>query len=236
LTPTELILARLEAHFDQHYVLDSAPYLKAAQVVHRLNEVLGVAGWTHSVLRDGFDEASDTLWCYGQLRGLIDGQPFVREAYGGQKIKRSRTTQAALNYGDDLKAAQTDSLKKCAKELGVGGYLDDPAEVALATREQAERRRPAASGAVVANGSGLAVDTSTGEVVTCATCNKPLEVHRFANNDTWSAQELARRSTAKFGKTLCFEHYKAANDEKAVASAERIPALRRGPLPPEAGG
>ena len=47
----------------------------------------------------------------------------VRQQFGSQKIRRSRSSGAPLDLGFDLKGASTDALKKCASLLGVGLYL-----------------------------------------------------------------------------------------------------------------
>jgi hypothetical protein len=241
-SPSLSTLDRLEAHFPKHGVRDGVEYIKAADVVHRLNEVLGPWGWTHVELRDGYDEATDTVWSYGRLEGFIDGQPFAREQYGGQKVNR-RTRGVpegergpVTDWANDKKGAKTDSLKKCAKEIGVAGYMDDPEERAEAHQEQTvarvAARRPAAAptpitaaAPVVAN--GRVVDQRTGEVLVCADCRIELEVHRFANNATWSAAELARRSREKFaGKVYCFDHYKKRSDAKAQDAVSGNPKLK----------
>src|SRR5579859_3517686 len=102
------VLAALEARFEVHYDDGkSNTTVSIAQVVGRLNRVLGLSGWHHEVLREGFEPESEELWCYGRLSGDIDGVPFVREAYGGKKLARARREgHLPLNWTDDRKAAQ----------------------------------------------------------------------------------------------------------------------------------
>jgi len=49
----------------------------------------------------------------------------VKEQWGGASIKRYSSTKAIISLGDDIKAATTDSLKKCASLLGIGLHLYD---------------------------------------------------------------------------------------------------------------
>lgn len=98
-------------------------YVSGEQVVRRLNEVLGVAGWSFRVLRHDIHAEADEAWALGELVAEIGGKTVVRQQFGSQKLKRSRSTGAPLDIGFDLKGATTDAMKKCASLLGVGLYL-----------------------------------------------------------------------------------------------------------------
>lgn len=52
----------------------------------------------------------------------------VKEQWGGASIKRYSSTKTIISLGDDIKAATTDSLKKCASLLGIGLHLYDKDE------------------------------------------------------------------------------------------------------------
>jgi hypothetical protein len=98
-------------------------YISGEQVVRRLNEVLGVGGWSFRVLRHDINPEADEAWALGELVADIDARTVVRQQFGSQKLKRSRSTGAPLDIGFDLKGAATDAMKKCASLLGVGLYL-----------------------------------------------------------------------------------------------------------------
>src|SRR5438445_6186687 len=98
-------------------------FISGEQVVSRLNEVLGVAGWSFRVLRHDINPEADEAWALGELVAEIAERTVVRQQFGSQKLKRSRSTGAPLDLGFDLKGASTDALKKCASLLGVGLYL-----------------------------------------------------------------------------------------------------------------
>jgi len=111
-------------------------YITGEQVVSRLNEVLGPGGWSFNIKQQGINPDADEAWVLGVLTAQIeDGQNVVvREQFGSQKIKRSRTTNSPLDIGFDYKGAATDALKKCASWIGVGLYLS----------ERKQQTRPAA--------------------------------------------------------------------------------------------
>src|SRR5215208_280668 len=78
-------------------------YVSGEQVVRRLNEVLGVAGWSFRILRHDIHAEADEAWALGELVAEIEGQTVVRQQFGSQKLRRSRTTGAPLDIGFDLK-------------------------------------------------------------------------------------------------------------------------------------
>jgi hypothetical protein len=112
-------------------------FISGEQVVSRLNEVLGVGGWSFRVLRQEIHAEADEVWALGEMVADIDGKCVTRQQFGSQKIKRSRSTGAPLDLGFDLKGASTDAMKKCASWLGVGLYL---------SRKPAPRQRTARVG------------------------------------------------------------------------------------------
>jgi hypothetical protein len=98
-------------------------YITGEQVASRLNEVLGVGGWSFRVLHQEIHAEADEVWALGEMVADIDGKTVTRQQFGSQKLKRSRSTGAPLDLGFDLKGAATDAMKKCASWLGVGLYL-----------------------------------------------------------------------------------------------------------------
>lgn len=98
-------------------------YVTGEQVTRRLNEVLGVGGWSFRILKHDISTEADEVWCLGELTAEVDGKTITRQQFGSQKLKRSRATGVPLDIGFDLKGAATDAMKKCASLLGVGLYL-----------------------------------------------------------------------------------------------------------------
>jgi hypothetical protein len=98
-------------------------FVSGEQVIRRLNEVLGVGGWSFRILGHDLNTEADEVWALGELVAEIDDKTVVRQQFGSQKLRRSRSTGAPLDLGFDLKGASTDAMKKCASLLGVGLYL-----------------------------------------------------------------------------------------------------------------
>ena len=122
------VYARLSAPFEQTYERAGYTYITGEQATTRLNEVLGVTGWSYSVKEHGYSQQADSYWVLGQLRAMIDGVEVVREQFGSNQIKRFKsqapgTKGNIIDVGFDMKGASTDAFKKCAAQIGVGLYL-----------------------------------------------------------------------------------------------------------------
>lgn len=84
--------------------------LKAQYVLERLNEVLGFMNWSHGGEYEVQDDGS--VLFKGALVVNLDGR--TNKFFGvGFSAKKK-------NIGDAYKSAKTDSLSKCASQIGVG--------------------------------------------------------------------------------------------------------------------
>jgi hypothetical protein len=91
-------------------------YVEGHTVIARLNEAFDGA-WSFEVVSHEIRE--DEVLVLGRL--VADGA--VTMQFGASQVTRDRETKALVSLGDDLKAAGTDALKKCATFLGVGLHL-----------------------------------------------------------------------------------------------------------------
>lgn len=105
----------------------SLTYIPVSEVITRLNKVLGIDSWSFNILsceRDALDP--DYIVAHVRLMWHTDGtrpeNAIVRDGFGGQKIKRTKTGDI-VDLGDEMKGAVSDALKKAAQTLGVGLYL-----------------------------------------------------------------------------------------------------------------
>ena len=76
----------------------------------------------------------------GKLTCHSNGRTIVKMQYGNKDIICKRGTSDPLSIGNDLKAAATDALKKCAAEIGIAADIYnklDFREVNVDTREPA---------------------------------------------------------------------------------------------------
>ena len=102
--------AQIRQRKGRNGVLD---YVEGHNVIHRLNEALDGA-WsfeiTHHELRE--DEVV--------VLGKLSTESVTKMQFGVSQVTREKGSGAMVSLGDDLKAAATDALKKCATFLGVG--------------------------------------------------------------------------------------------------------------------
>jgi hypothetical protein len=203
--PDAEVYARLAAPFDGTFKdvrggID-LEYITGEQAITRLNEVLGVTGWSFRVLEHGFHPEADEFWVLAEISARIGDSTLVRQQFGSQKMKRYRTTDSPLDVGFDLKGATTDALKKTASLLGVGLYL---------SRKEAQPDPGQ-------NGSGerrlsLVGESQTGDSpLFCEECDQELREVRFRDGTSWAPLQLASYGRRKHGRVLCMEHYREAN-------------------------
>ena len=105
--------AQIKQRRGRNGVLD---YVEGHSVIARLNDALDAA-WSFEVVSHEVRE--DEVLVLGRL--VAAG--VVKMQFGASAVTRDRETRACLSLGDDLKAAATDALKKCATFLGVGLHL-----------------------------------------------------------------------------------------------------------------
>ncbi len=53
----------------------------------------------------------------------MNGRRVVKEDYGAHEHTRKRSDKSIVSFGDTLKSAVTDCIKRCAHQLGVGLHL-----------------------------------------------------------------------------------------------------------------
>lgn len=109
-------------------------YVEGHSVIQRLNEALEGA-WSFEIVQHEVREDEVLVLARLSAEGL------VKMNFGVSQVTRERESGALVSLGDDLKAAATDALKKCATFLGVGLHLY--ADKPLAGRASAARGVPA---------------------------------------------------------------------------------------------
>lgn len=93
-------------------------YVEGHAVIQRLNDALE-GNWSFEILRHDILEDNDEVIVLGKLTA----EEVVKSQFGASRITRAKETGQIVSLADDLKAAATDSLKKCATMLGVGLHL-----------------------------------------------------------------------------------------------------------------
>ena len=105
--------AQIKQRKGRNGILD---YVEGHTVIARLNAALD-GGWSFEVV--AHEVRDDEVLVLGKLTAA----GIVKMQFGASQVTRDRETKTALSLGDDLKAAATDALKKCATFLGVGLHL-----------------------------------------------------------------------------------------------------------------
>jgi len=93
-------------------------YVTGIYVQKILNYVFGW-NWDFQIVDKGRE--GNLVWVQGRLtiRDKDGNIRIIKEQFGRADIKMKRGSNEALDYGNDLKAASTDALKKCASQLGI---------------------------------------------------------------------------------------------------------------------
>ena len=95
---------------------DVLDYIEGCAVIQRLNECFD-AEWIFEIQEHRvFDDEVVVL-------GKLTAQGVAKSQFGKSRITRAKKDNAVISLGDDLKAAATDCLKKCATLFGVGLHL-----------------------------------------------------------------------------------------------------------------
>lgn len=82
-------------------------------------------GWLWDFIIVDKGREGDQVWVQGRLiiKDKMGRALITKEQFGRAEIKFVRGTKTILDYGNDLKSASTDALKKCAAELGIASDI-----------------------------------------------------------------------------------------------------------------
>ena len=83
-----------------------------------LNSIFGW-DWDFEIVSFDVNMAAKQAIVHGKLTCRANGATVVKHQFGRAAIKIRKADGAPLDLGNDLKAASTDALKKCASELGI---------------------------------------------------------------------------------------------------------------------
>lgn len=128
-------------------------YVRVSYVRRTLDGLFGF-DWDFTIqtsLAEAYDVAKITGTCVvlGRLTGRtkIDGEirPVIKDQFGRAEVKFKKGTRDPLDFGNDMKAAASDSLKKCASLLGIAADVYDPEEFIeieiIGSDENSERQK-----------------------------------------------------------------------------------------------
>jgi hypothetical protein len=101
-------------------------YLPIAEVINKMNKVIGVGNWSSEVI-DVRRDALDPDWVIAHVRVTVTmPHPIINDrvvatydGVGGQQVKRKKTGDI-VDLGDEFKGAVSDALKKALQQIGLG--------------------------------------------------------------------------------------------------------------------
>lgn len=167
-------------------------YVTGNYVEKVLNYVFGFM-WDFEVVAHGKEQ--NFIWVQGKLTVKnAKGDSITKTQFGRAEIKYLKNSKDMLDFGNDLKAATTDALKKCASLLGIAsdvyGKQEFKQEAGIEIKEESINLENA-------------VKDPDGEMVfLCAIGDEPV-----------TPQE-AEFSKKIYGKVLCREHQTEAKRKK----------------------
>ena len=102
-------------------------YVTATYVKKVLNLMFGW-DWSFEVIEYKYDLTIKQVFVLGKLTCNSNGRSIVKMQFGRKDIICKKQTDIPLDLGNDLKAATSDALKKCANELGIAADVYTPQE------------------------------------------------------------------------------------------------------------
>lgn len=100
-------------------------YVSGSYMKKQLNILFGW-NWDFEIVSEQILIEAGEVVVKGKLTCRSNGQTIVKMQYGNKDIMFKRGTQTPLSIGNDLKAAATDALKKCAAEIGIAQDVYGP--------------------------------------------------------------------------------------------------------------
>lgn len=115
-------------------------YIPVSEVIARLNDVLGVDGWSYQIMDrwTSGERGGYPVWMMAHVRLTVYdskrmGPSVDRDGIGGQQVKCKKNSDEPVDIGDEWKGAVSDALKKAAQAFGVGLELARTEEALAAT-------------------------------------------------------------------------------------------------------
>jgi hypothetical protein len=180
---------------------DVLDYIEGCAVIQRLNECFD-AEWIFEIQDHRvYDDEVVVL-------GKLALQGISKSQFGKYRITRSKKDNSIISLGDDLKAAATDCLKKCATLFGVGlhMYFDVPQTTARRNGHGNANRSDDGNGEHRFNGSEGNVSDS------CRLTARQLSaIFSMAKARGWSNKQVRDFSQEMFGKFPDFLSKKEAS-------------------------
>lgn len=186
-------------------------YVEGHVVIGRLNEALA-GKWSFEVLEHRILPEADEVLVLGRL----SAEGIIKTQFGSSPLTKHRHSGDPVSIGDDLKAAATDALKKCATLLGVALdlYQGSRSEVPKPTPAPSGTSQPTAPVPERAGNSGR------------LTAKQLQLVHKLAGERRVSRTELTQHCQDRYGRVPDFLTKAQASNliDELMAGQVQIPA------------
>jgi hypothetical protein len=170
---------------------DVLDYIEGSTVIQRLNEAFD-GDWIFEIVdHHVYDDEVVVL-------GKLTAAHISKSQFGKSRITRATKDNAVISLGDDLKAAATDSLKKCATLFGVGLHLYFDPPKTNGSQPSSNDRNPNKS-----NGP----PTDDGRL----TAKQLSAIFSLAKSKGWSNKDVREFTQEMFGKLPDFLNRKEAS-------------------------
>lgn len=106
-------------------------YVDIHYIQNKLNFTFGFL-WDFDVISHGRE--ADFIWVQGKLTvKLTNGATISKTQFGRAEVKYIKGTKQMVDFGNDLKSATSDALKKCASMLGIASDVYGKSEYKFET-------------------------------------------------------------------------------------------------------
>ena len=102
-------------------------YVAVGYVTKVLNLMFGW-NWNFEIVKEEILIDAREVVVKGRLTVNANGKIIIKENYGNKEIMFRKGTEKPLSIGNDMKAAASDALKKCASMIGVAQDIYAPEE------------------------------------------------------------------------------------------------------------
>lgn len=152
-------------------------------------------GWNWDFEVQSHGREGEQIWVLGKLTVKDDkGHTITKSQFGRADIKFKRNSKEILDYGNDLKAATTDALKKCASLLGIASDIYGKAEfkdIGVDVKDPSSKPVEISAPKQVEIKSGQVIGPDGLPTYVCSKCDDPI------------SDEVANFSMKMHGKRLC---------------------------------
>jgi len=181
-------------------------YVEGHAIIQRLNDAFD-GKWSFEILKHEVIEDKEEVI----VQGKLTAENVVKTQFGSSQITRARDTGEIISLADDLKAAATDSLKKCATMLGVGLHLYN-GDSSLNDRTRQDRSGNNNPGQKNNPQRGNGGERGNGGNGDARITNKQLNyIINLGKNLKWDSKDLDEESVKIFGVKMAYLTIKDAS-------------------------